>query len=242
MDVKYVLSSVLREAEKLGASGGLIAGVRLSGAVNSERGEGYLMLYPEGLALLYRRLGHRDYEGCFADLLDWSFDNYREEKYALALTVSVHENVFNLEFTPSERESAEVILNALVQAQAEPQALYSESLLIMAGVFFLLAHDGHEDYARNLLGKQLWMAGKRYAADRTLAELVRQGNQLFSQEQKQSLLLNLIELRLSDDQWSTAEEDAMKELAAVWQLPEGFFEQSRSMFLLRSRIWEFFGN
>ena len=88
MDVKYILSSVAKEAEKIGASGKLLDGVRLSGAVNGERGEGYWLLYEDNLVLLYRRLGERDYEGCSGELSEWSFADYREEKYALKLQCS----------------------------------------------------------------------------------------------------------------------------------------------------------
>ena len=94
MDIKYVLKSILREAANLGASGELQAGIRLAGAVNGERGEGYILLYSEGLVLLYRRLGLRDYEGCFADLTEWHFDNYREEKYSLLLDANCRDKSF----------------------------------------------------------------------------------------------------------------------------------------------------
>ena len=66
MDVKYVLGSVLNAAAGLGGTGELRAVVRLSGAVNGERGEGYWLLYEDVLVLLYRRLGECSYEGCCA--------------------------------------------------------------------------------------------------------------------------------------------------------------------------------
>jgi hypothetical protein len=63
MDVKYILSSILREASDMGAAGEIIAGVRLSGAVNGERGEGYILLYDDAVTLLYRRLGRGHAQG-----------------------------------------------------------------------------------------------------------------------------------------------------------------------------------
>ena len=116
MDVKYVLSSILREAARFGGTGELCAGVRLSGAVNGERGEGYLLLYSDVLVLLYRRLGERDYEGVTGTLPDWSFEVCSEEKYLIRITLQCGKESFACEFTPSERDSAEAIFNAITAA------------------------------------------------------------------------------------------------------------------------------
>ena len=240
MDVRYILSSVAKEADNIGASGKLRAGVRLSGAVNNERGEGYWLLYEDNLVLIYRRLGERDYEGCCGELHEWSFSDYREEKYALKLQCSCNGNTYTFEFTPAEREAAEVILNAITQAHAAPQAVYPEALLVMAGLLNLLSGDGHEEFAVELLGKTLWRAGKRYAADRTLPELVNTGNSLFSIEQKESVLANLIELRMSDNVWSSEEAGALKELNDVWGLPPEYFENCTGVLLRRRSIGELF--
>jgi len=241
MDVKYVLSSVLQEAQKIGASGSLQAGVRLSGAVNGERGEGYWLLYEDNLVLLYRKLGQRDYEGCCGEPADWSFENYREEKYALLLTAGCKEANFEYEFTPSERESAEIILNAITAAHAEPQAVYSQDMLIMAGLFVHLGN-GHEDFARNLMGKALWRAGQKYADKCSLVDLVKLGNEHFSTEQKQSVMVNLICQRMSDDVWSSEESAALQELSGVWQLPEEFFGNAVDILLMQKSIGELFKN
>ena len=242
MDIKYVLSSVLREAEKLGSYGELLAGVRLSGAVNSERGEGYFLLYSGGLSLLYRRLGERDYEGVFSELPEWNFSNYNEEKYALTVNMECANKSYICEFTPSERESAEMIFNAINTAHAEPHSVYTQTTLTMAGLICLLSSDGHESYAENLLGKRLYRAGIRFVADRTLPALVADGNTLFSVEQKQSILANLIEQRMSDDIWSSAESSALRELSEVWQLGNDFYEQCVSILLLRRKLGLLFQN
>lgn len=241
MDVGYILSSVAKEAEKLGASGKLLDGVRLTGAVNGERGEGYWLLYEDNLVLLYRRLGERDYEGCSGALYEWTFADYREEKYALKLQCSCRGSDYFFEFTPAERESAEVILNAVTQAHAEPQTVYPEELLVMAGLLSLLS-GGHEEFAVNLLGKPLWRAGKRYASDRTLPELVSAGGRLFSIEQKESVLVNLIELRMSDDVWSSEEAGALKELSDIWELAPEYFETCCKVLLCRRSLGELFAD
>jgi hypothetical protein len=236
MDVKYILRSILREAAELGAVGDLKAGVRLSGAVNNERGEGYLMQYEDGIVLLYRRLGQRDYEGCFAETANWSFDNYREDNYALALDVNCNGTVYSCTFTPSEKESCEIILNAIAAAHAEPQNMFSEATLLMAALIARLADDEHDSYARNLLGKALYLAGKKYAAKYEMQELVARSNELFTPEQKQSTLLNLIEMRMSDDLWTSAESSALRELAGAWDLGSAFFENAAGLLLLRRKI------
>lgn len=240
MDVKYILSSVANEAVKLGASGKLLDGVRLSGAVNGERGEGYWLLYEDNLVLLYRRLGERDYEGCCGELTEWSFAEYREEKYVLQLQASFNKVGYSFEFTPAERSSAEVILNAVTQAHADPKALYPENLLVMAGLVMALSNDGHEAFALDLLGKELCRVGRKYAANHTLVELVEQGNKLFTLEQKKSVLANLIEQRMSDGVWSGSEIAALKELSGVWTLPEDFFENCAGILLLRRSIGDLF--
>lgn len=242
MDIKYILSSVAKEAEKLGASGRLLAGVRLSGAVNGERGEGYWLLYEDNLALLYRRLGQRDYEGCCCELAEWSFSDYREEKYALMLQCSCAGGDFLFEFTPAERSSAEVVLNAVTQAHAEPLAVYPEQQLVMAGLFSFLSSDGHEEFAIQLLGKKLWRAGKKYAAGHTLPDLLEKGHSFFTAEQKKSVVANLIEQRMSDGVWSSEEAAALQELAAVWDLPHDFFENCAGILLLRRSIGDLFKN
>ena len=240
MDVKYILSSVAKEAEKIGASGKLLDGVRLSGAVNGERGEGYWLLYEDNLVLLYRRLGARDYEGCSGELSEWSFADYREEKYALKLQCSCGGSDYFFEFTPAERSSAEIVLNAITQAHAAPQAVYPEKLLVMAGLLNILSADGHEEFAVGLLGKPLWRAGRKYAADRTLPDLVKLANELFSLEQKESVLANLIELRMSDDVWSSEEASALRELGEVWNLAPEYIESSIQILLRRRSIGALF--
>ncbi len=236
MDVKYILSSVTKEAVKLGASGKLVAGVRLSGAVNGERGEGYWLLYEDNLVLLYRRLGQCDYEGCCGELDDWSFADYREEKYALMLQSSYAGTEYLFEFTPAERESAEIILNSITQAHADPKTVYSEAMLVMAGLLSFLSADGHEDYAVNVLGKELWRSGKRYAAKHTLPDLVEQGNKLFNADQKECVLANLIEQRMSDDLWKSEEAAALRELAEVWALPKDYFDTCAGILLKRRNL------
>ncbi len=240
MDIKYVLSSILRECTALGAVGELQAGVRLTGAVNGERGEGYLLLFPEGLVLLYRKLGKRDYEGCYAALSEWSFGNYIEEKYALALEVKCNDTLWRCEFTPSERESAEILLNAITAAHADPRTVYSEDILLMSALLTVLARQGHEAFAESLLGRQLFLAAGKFAGKYELIDLVKRAGELFSVEQKQSLLLNLIEMRLSDDLWTGEEASALRELAEIWQLEEGFFEQAAGMLLRRRKLGSLF--
>ena len=240
MDVRYILSSVAKEADNIGASGKLLAGVRLTGAVNEERGEGYWLLYEENLVLLYRRLGERDYEGCSGELHEWSFTDYREEKYALKLQCSCGGCDYLFEFTPAERESAEIILNAVTQAHAAPQAVYSEELLVMAGLLNLLSTGGHEEFAIELLGKPLRRAGRKYAAERTLPDLVRLANELFSLEQKESVLANLIELRMSDGVWSSEEAGALKELSDIWGIAPEYFEACTRILLRCRSIGELF--
>ena len=240
MDVKFILSSVAKEAVKMGASGELLAGVRLSGAVNGERGEGYWLLYEDNLVLLYRRLGERDYEGCCGELGDWSYTDYREEKYALMLQSFYAGTEYLFEFTPAERESAEIILNSITQAHADPHTVYSEAMLVMAGLLSFLSADGHEEYAVNILGKELWRAGKKYAASHTLPELLEQGNTLFNTEQKECVLANLIEQRMSDGIWKSEEAAALRELAEVWALPKDYFDTCAGVLLRRHSIGQLF--
>lgn len=240
MDVKYVLSSILREAARFGGDDELRAGVRLSGAVNGERGEGYLLLYSDVLVLLYRRLGERDYEGVTGTLPEWSFESNSEEKYLMRITMQCGEESFACEFTPSERGSAEEIFNAITAAHAEPQAVYPERILVMAALVYLLSSGEHEKFAQELLGKGLWRAACQYAADKELNALAIQGAELFNPQQKQSLLLNLIELRMSDDLWQTAEAAALKELAQIWELPAEFYENAVNMLLLRRQLGSLF--
>lgn len=240
MDVKYILSSVANEAVKLGASGKLLAGVRLSGAVNGERGEGYWLLYEDNLVLLCRRLGERDYEGCCGELSEWNFSGYREEKYALMLQTSFNSTEYLFEFTPAERSSAEVILNAITQAHADPRTVYPEKLLVMAGLFTALSSGGHEEFVLNLLGKELCRAGRMYAAKNTLPDLVELANDQFTLDQKKSVLANLIELRMSDGVWTSEEISALRELAGVWELPEEFFDNCAGVLLLRRSIGDLF--
>ncbi|MBO5924126.1 MAG: hypothetical protein J6Q81_06390 [Lentisphaeria bacterium] len=242
MDVKYILSSVANEAVKLGASGKLLDGVRLSGAVNGDRGEGYWLLYEDNLVLLYRRLGERDYEGVCGDPGEWSFADYREEKYALMLQANYNSTAYFLEFTPAERNSAEVILELITQAHADPQTLYPETLLVMAGLFAVLGTNGHEEFALELLGKELYRAGRRYSAEHTLVEMVSLGNKLFTTEQKESVLINLIEQRMSDSEWQSEEAAALRELADVWALPVGYFENCAGILLKRRELGLLFQN
>ncbi len=235
MDTKYILSSILREAKKFGGAGPVQAAVRLSGAVNGDRGEGYWLLYENMLTLLYRKLGERDYEGCGAAPEYWNFGDYREEKYALAIAMSCDEQTFECVFTPSERESAEAVLNAIQTAQATPQTVYSESALLMAGLLWQLSGDGHEDFARRLLGVRLLRAGRKYAESTTLPKMVEQADACFDVRQKKSLLANLIEQRMSDGEWSGEEQHALAELAGVWKLEAGVFDVFQDVLLLKNQ-------
>ena len=241
MDVKYVLGSVLNAAAGLGGTGELRAVVRLSGAVNGERGEGYWLLYEDVLVLLYRRLGECSYEGCCAELSEYAFEDYREEKYALMVNISCRNVKYACEFTPSERESAETVLNAISSASVLPQEIYDGNVLIMAGLFYSLSA-GHCDFAVELLGKELYRAGKRFAAENTLPDLVAKAGQSWSIEQKQSVVLNLLELRMSDNVFESEESEALRELAEVWNLGNEFYVQSKDLLLKKKRIGELFKN
>ncbi|MBE6379500.1 MAG: hypothetical protein E7047_01055 [Lentisphaerae bacterium] len=235
MDIKYTLQSILREAASLGANGQLLAGIRLAGAVNGERGEGYLMLYSEGLVLLYRRLGLRDYEGIFASLDEWSFDKFREEKYLLTLEVRCRSNTFRCEFTPSERDSAEQILNAIAAAHAEPLAVYSESTLLMAGLLIGMSGPANGDLS-GLLDKKLYLAACKYATKHQLAEMIVRAGEIFSEDQKKSLLLNLIEFNLYETELPEKSCTLLRELAKDWLLDENFFETSTYLLSMRSKL------
>lgn len=239
MDIKYVLKSILREAATLGASGELQCGIRLSGAVNGKRGEGYLLLYSEGLVLLYRRLGMRDYEGCFADLYEWHFDNYREEKYSLVMDAHCRDQAFVCEFTPSERESAELILNALAAAHAEPLTVYDENTLLMASVLTSFTPEDQTAATLALLGKQLYQASYKYAAKHQLTELIDRTGELFSNEQKKSVLLNLIELQLASDLHQTQFDELLK-LSGAWDLGDDFLTANVRSMRLRRQLTELF--
>lgn len=240
MDVKYVLPSILREAAEIGAHGDLLAGVRLSGAVNGERGEGCLMLYSEGLVLLYRRLGQRDYNGFFEPLDQWYFDNFCEEKYSLSLDVHCREQCVRCEFTPSERESAEQILNAVAAAHAEPQALYSEETLLMAALFIFYGNTESVAFVRELLGKQLYLAAVKYSSYKSLDSVIRQAEHAFNEQQKQSVMLNLIEMFMADDLWRSSESAAMRELARAWNIAPEIYENYAGILLLRRSLGNLF--
>lgn len=242
MDVKYLLSSVANEAAKLGASGKLLAGVRLTGAVNGERGEGYWLRYEDDLVLLYRILGSAVYSGICGELEEWNFADYREEKYALMLTLSIRGQSYSCEFTPAERESAESILNAITSAHAEPRSIYPEKTLIMAGLLCSLADQAHEKYAVELLGKELFKYGRKYAAKHTLPDLLEAANSQFTAEEKKSVLINLMEQRMSDDLWSSQEAAALRELADVWSIDQQYMENCAQVLLLRSKLWTLFNN
>lgn len=239
MDVKYVLGSVLDAAAGLGGKGELHAAVRLSGAVNGERGEGYWLLYEDVLVLLYRRLGERSYEGCCAELDEYAFADYREEKYALLINISCRNVKYACEFTPSERTAAETVINAINNASAAPQSLYDSNVLIMAGLFYSLS-SGHSGYAAELLGKELYRAGKKFASENTLPDLVAKANDAWTDEQKQSVLLNLLELRMSDGIFEYEESEALRELSEVWNLKNDFYVQSKDLLLKKKRIGELF--
>lgn len=240
MDVKYILSSILREASDMGAAGEIIAGVRLSGAVNGERGEGYILLYDDAVTLLYRRLGQRDYQGCTAPLSEWTFGNLQEKKYAYTMDVTCRGTSYQCEFTPSELESTENIIDAVTAAHADPSNTYSEKVLLMASLLTMLSEPVHREFTQSLLGKDLFKAAVKFAASHRLPDIVERSAALFDENQKRSVLLNLIEMRLSDDLWTGKESEALRELAEVWQLGDDFFEQAAGMLLLRRQLGSLF--
>ena len=72
--------------------------------------------------------------------------------------------------------------------------------------------------------------------------MVARAAELFTLEQKQTVLINLIEERMSDGLWSSSEAAAVRELADVWNLGSEYFEQSCGVLLMRHRIGELFKN
>ena len=58
--------------------------------------------------------------------------------------------------------------------------------------------------------------------------------------QKQSLMLNLIELRMSDDLWQPSESAALRELSQVWGISDEFYTNAVNLLLLRRRLGELF--
>lgn len=235
MDTKFILASVLHEAEKYGVSGDVFAGVRLSGSVNGERGEGYWLLYEESLVLLYRRLGNRDYEGYAAPLEEWTFGEYREEEYNFTVDLSCDGKTYSCVFPPAEQEAAEVILNAIANINAALSASYPESALVMAGLLWILSGDGHADHALRVLGKQLYRVGEKFAEDKELTQIAELANTALNMDQKKSLIANLIEMRMCDGEWSSEEQSALAELAEIWEMPTEDYNNIRDILLLKNQ-------
>ena len=177
-------------------------------------------------------------KGC-AELDEYAFADYREEKYALLINISCRNVKYACEFTPSERTAAETVINAINNASAAPQSLYDSNVLIMAGLFYSLS-SGHSGYAAELLGKELYRAGKKFASENTLPDLVAKANDAWTDEQKQSVLLNLLELRMSDGIFEYEESEALRELSEVWNLKNDFYVQSKDLLLKKKRIGELF--
>lgn len=241
METKFILGSVRREAENLGARGELTRAVRLSGAVNGDRGEGYFLLYPDFLVLLYRKLGERDYAGVLDDRGVWEFEDYQEAQYQLSVVLRHGDEVYRCVFAPSEREDAEAVMLAVREARDDREPDCSEAMLIFAALVRSLSGDGHMEYAARLLGGRLLAAGRRYAERFSLPQLAAQAAERLTPKQKQSLMLNLIELRMSDGEWTTAEQQGLGELAAALGWTEEQFREAGEFLLTKNSFPVLFG-
>lgn len=240
METKFILSSVRREAEKLGAHGEIRAAVRLSGSVNGDRGEGYLLLYEEAFVLLCRKLGERDYAGVIDAPGAWRTGALQEAQYQVSLEILYGDRVYRCVFPPSERVDAETILAALRDAEAAGETGYSVPMRIFAALLVSLSDADHSECLRRILNAGQTAAGRRYAAQHSLPELVEQAAGRFTEDQKKALLWNLIELRMSDGVWSSTEQKGLGELAQALGWSEAEFRETAHNLLIKNNCLALF--
>ena len=234
METRFILSSVRREAEKLGASGDILSAVRLSGSVNGDRGEGYLLLYQDAFVLLCRKLGERDYTGIVDVPGAWRPGAVREAQYQISLEIIYDEQTYNCVFPPSERADAEKILTVLREAAASGETGYSVPMQIFAALLVSLSNADHSEGLRRILDAGAIAAGRRYAAQTTLPELVERAAGSFTDDQKKALIFNLIELRMSDGLWSSDEQKGLGELAQALGWSDAEFREAAHNLLIKN--------
>ena len=179
METRFILSSIRREAERLGARGEILSAVRLSGSVNGDRGEGYLLLYADTFVLLCRKLGERDYTGIIDTPGAWRAGAVQEAQYQIELELLYGDAAYHCVFSPSERADAEAILNALREAADAGTGRCSEPMLIFAALLVSLSNADHSEGLRRILDAGTIAAGRRFAAQTTLPELVEQAAKRF---------------------------------------------------------------
>ena len=240
METRFILSSIRREAERLGARGEILSAVRLSGSVNGDRGEGYLLLYADTFVLLCRKLGERDYTGIIDTPGAWRAGAVREAQYQIELELLYGDAAYHCVFSPSERADAEAILNALREAADAGTGRCSEPMLIFAALLVSLSNADHSEGLRRILDAGTIAAGRRFAAQTTLPELVEQAAEHFTADQKKALLWNLIELRMSDGLWTSTEQKGLNELAQALGWSDAEFRETAHNLLIKNNYQAFF--
>jgi len=234
METRFILSSIRREAEKLGAQGEIRSAVRLSGSVNGDRGEGYLLLYQDAFVLLCRKLGERDYAGVIDMPGAWRAGALNKAQYQIELELFYGDAIYHCVFPPSELADAEAILTVLREAAASGAERCSEAMQLFAAMLVTLSDADHSECLRRILDPGRIAAGRRCAARHSLSELVRQIAESFSAEQKQSLIWNLIELRMSDGLWTSTEQKGLNELAQALGWSDAEFREAAHNLLIKN--------
>ncbi len=242
MDTKFILSNLLAAAGKFGAAGQVEAAVRFNGSVNGNAGEGYWLLFENALLLLYRVLGEYEYHGCCGKVSKWSYSDYCQEACCLRAKLSCGTEDFAVEFSLSEQHDAEFIMQKVAAANTDPLQLYPEKILNVAALFYLLSDESHREFALKLLGDELFSTAGRFAEQTDIQSVTGRCNELLSQAEKESVLTNLIDLRMSDYLWESNENAALQELAAVWDISTEFYTQCSQILLLRKKIGSLFEN
>ena len=240
METRFILSSIRREAEKLGAHGDILSAVRLSGAVNGDRGEGYLLLYQDAFVLLCRKLGERDYTGIIDAPGAWRTGSLQEAQYQIEMELLYGDTVYHCAFSPSERADADTIMEAFREAAETGTGRCSEPLLIFAALLVSLSNADHSEGLRRILDAGTIAAGRRYAAQNALPDLVEQAATRFGADQKKALIFNLIEFRMSDGLWSSDEQKGLCELAQALGWSEAEFREAAHNLLIKNNYLALF--
>ena len=242
MDTKFILSNLIAAAGKFGTSGQVEVAVRFNGSVNGKAGEAYWLQFENSLLLLYRVLGEYGYQGCCGNFSNWSYSEYSQESCCLRVKLSCGNEEFAVEFSFTEQQDAEKIMQKVAAANTDPLQLYSEKTLNVAALFYLLSDETHRNFALNLLGEDLFFTAGRFAEKSDIQNVTSCCNELLSQAEKESVIANLIDLRMSDYLWAGNENAALKELAAVWNIGDDFYAQCCQILLLRKKIGNLFEN
>lgn len=248
MDTKFVVLSLLRQAEAVGASGEVTYAIRLDKTFDGRSGEGYILCFGDTVCLADRPLGQGTYRCQAAPLAEVRVKKLERGNSNSFADLDFAGSAVGCHWSWAENKDAERLLalfagnaaTAESPAQAPAAAPDRTAELFVAGLMYAAESSGQlspeqEQLIRELAPGDMLTRGLDYYHGHDLITYVGAVRAAFNREQLLSLLANQLEVVMVDGDFRSAERRGMEELGRKLGFPAAEYEKILEVILCKNR-------